>query len=340
MHHETTFCRSSACRFAAGWEGFQVSYISPYSLQLHRTTYPFFITFTPIKPLSTPKLQPQPTLHTANMDHQPPNMAAYNNTQGTTASGYPNIHTDHAHHSHSTHGTLNHPNNNALSGGAHNMPTHGDSPTTGPAPHTAGHHKHDMLNKLDPSVDSSRDKVPLPPPGGAGATNGPHHSRLANKLDMTVDSKAYERANLGTSAASATYQNAGVPDVHRNSHHHQGGSGGLMSGGAGAPEGTYGPHGSRVANAADPRVDSDRDGHGAGYGQQHQGVGAGYGHGVTPQSGLGQHQGQGHHLGGSVLPGPAPNTAGPHKSDMMNKLDPKVDSTGGMVNESGQRRGL
>lgn len=282
-----------------------------------------------------------PTLHTANMDHQPPNMAAYNNTQGTTASGYPNTHTDHAHHSHSTHGTLNHPNNNALPGGAHNMPTHGDSPTTGPAPHTAGHHKHDMLNKLDPSVDSSRDKVPLPPPGGAGATNGPHHSRLANKLDMTVDSKAYERANLGTSAASATYQNAGVPDVHHNSHHHQGGSGGLMSGGAGAPEGTYGPHGSRVANAADPRVDSDRDGHGAGYGQQHQGVGAGYGHGVTPQSGgFGQHQGQGHHLGGSVLPGPAPNTAGPHKSDMMNKLDPKVDSTGGMVNESGQRRGL
>ncbi|KAK4447222.1 hypothetical protein QBC34DRAFT_382472 [Podospora aff. communis PSN243] len=37
-----------------------------------------------------------------------------------------------------------------------------------------------------------------------------------------------------------------------------------------APEGTYGPHGSRLANALDPRVDSDRDGspkHGvSGYG--------------------------------------------------------------------------
>ncbi|KAK9775621.1 hypothetical protein SCAR479_07728 [Seiridium cardinale] len=33
--------------------------------------------------------------------------------------------------------------------------------------------------------------------------------------------------------------------------------GGLGS--SGAPEGTHGPHGSRVANAADPRVDSDRD---------------------------------------------------------------------------------
>jgi hypothetical protein len=30
--------------------------------------------------------------------------------------------------------------------------------------------------------------------------------------------------------------------------------------GYGAPEGTYGPHRSRVANALDPRVDSDRDG--------------------------------------------------------------------------------
>ncbi|KAK4236788.1 hypothetical protein C8A03DRAFT_45245 [Achaetomium macrosporum] len=38
-----------------------------------------------------------------------------------------------------------------------------------------------------------------------------------------------------------------------------------------APEGTYGPHKSRVANALDPRVDSDRDGkpsHGvSGYGE-------------------------------------------------------------------------
>ncbi|KAK1836414.1 hypothetical protein QBC39DRAFT_406991 [Podospora conica] len=284
------------------------------------------------------------------MDHQPPNAAAYNNTQGTTASGYANTHTDHAHHSANTHGTLNHNahtdhthNNhaNALPGGAHNTPTYGDSPTTGPAAHTAGHHKHDLLNKLDPSVDSSRDKVALPPPGGAGATNGPHHSRLANKLDMTVDTEAYERANLGTSAASATYQNAGVPDPTHNAGARQRGVAGLMSGGsAGAPEGTYGPHGSRVANAADPRVDSDRDGsHGHG---QHQGVGAGYDQrGVsTLQSGLGQQHQQGHHLGGSTLPGPAPNTAGPHKSDVMNKLDPKVDSTGGLVNEIGQRRAL
>ncbi|KAK0657997.1 hypothetical protein B0T16DRAFT_489025 [Cercophora newfieldiana] len=33
-----------------------------------------------------------------------------------------------------------------------------------------------------------------------------------------------------------------------------------------APEGTFGPHTSRLANAADPRVDSDRDGRAAGAG--------------------------------------------------------------------------
>jgi hypothetical protein len=66
-----------------------------------------------------------------------------------------------------------------------------------------------------------------------------------------------------------------------------------MTGTHGDPTGTHGPHDSRVANAADPRVDSDRDGRGA---------------------------------LGSNAPGPAPNTAGPHKSDMLNKLDPRVDS--------------
>lgn len=240
-------------------------------------------------------------------------------------------------------------------GGTHNpagMATYGDSAASGPAKHTAGHHKHDLLNKLDPSVDSSRDKVVLPPPGTA--TNGPHSSRLANKLDPTVDTKAYEGAHLGTAQASSAYQQAGVPTHH-----------GLTTG---APEGTYGPHGSRMANAADPRVDSDRDGrgamHGAGAGYGHEGVGtAGYGaahaapvggiahtagglghsshqqHGVGAGAGYGHQAGVGHgHAAGSMLPGPAPNTAGPHKSDILNKLDPSVDSKGGMMDERGQRR--
>ncbi|KAK1831010.1 hypothetical protein QBC39DRAFT_409113 [Podospora conica] len=171
------------------------------------------------------------------------------------------------------------------------MPTFGESPASGPAKHTAGHHRHDILNKMDPNVDSSRDKVILPPQGTA--TNGPHSSRLANKLDPTVDTDAYERANhLGGG-------------VHRQ---------------AGAGRGTHGAAG-------------------AGYGhQQHHQTGVGAGYGQPGHAGL---TGQGvgaHNPGASYLPGPAPSTAGPHKSDLMNKLDPTVDHKAGMT--TAQRRGI
>jgi hypothetical protein len=65
---------------------------------------------------------------------------------------------------------------------------------------TAGHHNSDLLNKVDPRVDSDRDgKGPLQPGTthtgtthtgiGSGSTNaGPHSSNLANKLDPRVDS--------------------------------------------------------------------------------------------------------------------------------------------------------
>ncbi|ROV92397.1 hypothetical protein VMCG_09097 [Cytospora schulzeri] len=66
------------------------------------------------------------------------------------------------------------------------------------------------------------------------------------------------------------------------------------------PTGTHGPHGSRVTNAADPRIDSDRDHRGA------------------PGTAGTLHAGSG--------PGPAAHTAGPHKSDALNKVDPRVDS--------------
>jgi len=83
------------------------------------------------------------------------------------------------------------------------------------------------------------------------------------------------------------------------------------------PEGTYGSHSSRMGNAMDPRVDSDADR----YRSSHGHTGGQYGAGAN-------------------LPGPAPNTAGPHKSDLLNKLDPRVDSKGGMTYSETQRRGL
>lgn len=74
----------------------------------------------------------------------------------------------------------------------------------------------------------------------------------------------------------------------------------------------------------DPRVDSDVDGsrnaglsNNTGYGagtDSYSGSAAGTGTGIAGGAGAGHH----HHHHGNTLPGPAPNTAGPHKSDMMN----------------------
>lgn len=76
----------------------------------------------------------------------------------------------------------------------------------------------------------------------AEGTYGPHSSRLANAADPRVDSDRDHRGapvQMGTTgAAYGTSVSAAGHDV---------------------PEGSYGPHSSRLANAADPRVDSDRD---------------------------------------------------------------------------------
>jgi len=78
------------------------------------------------------------------------------------------------------------------------------------------------------------------------------------------------------------------------------------------PEGTTGPHSSRVANAADPRIDSDAD----------RSRNMGMNTGVTGTHGTHGTTGYNNTSG----PGPAPSTAGPHKSDALNKADPRVDS--------------
>jgi len=142
--------------------------------------------------------------------------------------------------------------------------------------------------------------------------HGPHGSRVANALDPRVDSDRDGSRNAGaayggsttghhtTTGTGAEYGSSTMGTGHHTAGHNTAGYGAAagsgvtgMTGTHGAPTGTYGTHNSRVANAADPRIDSDRDGRAA----------------------------VGHNA-----PGPAPNTAGPHKSDMLNKMDPRVDS--------------
>lgn len=91
----------------------------------------------------------------------------------------------------------------------------------------------------------------------------------------------------------------------------------------GVPEGTAGPHTSRIANAADPRIDSDLDSsnrHAGTHNGAHAGTTGAYGstgNGVTGHSTTGA---------GYDATGPAPGTAGPHSSNLLNKADPTVDS--------------
>ena len=99
----------------------------------------------------------------------------------------------------------------------------------GPAPTTAGPHKHDALNKLDPSVDSkpgageTTGPTPQPPTTGTGGTNvpegthGPHSTRAANAVDPRVDSDLDRRHHHPVSAGAAV---SGAPGV-----------GGVVSGG-------------------------------------------------------------------------------------------------------------
>ncbi|PHH64274.1 hypothetical protein CDD81_4758 [Ophiocordyceps australis] len=195
-------------------------------------------------------------------------------------------------------------------------PSHQEAPTTmplstskqphgqtsslpGPAPNTAGPHRHDVLNKLDPTVDAmtggaqvlGANVAPMQPHGGraqggsmgvAEGTYGPHASRTGNALDPRVDSDADGRARAGYGRGPAGYE---------------GGQAGYGRGPAGYEGGQTGYRGAQ-----------------AGY----QGAPAGYGSHAAYQGG---------HTGGYTgYDDPNKGTFGPHASRSANALDPRVDS--------------
>jgi hypothetical protein len=205
-----------------------------------------------------------------------------------------------------------------------------------------------LINKVKDALHSDKDKTHHEQPEG---THGTHNSRAANAADPRFDSDRDHRAN----PATTTTGGLGGSSAHTGPT-----AGGLgHSTGAGhrsenLPEGTVGPHGSRVANAADPRVDSDLDSsrntHGGNTGlpgsthssglpgsnnnsRLHEGTGAGLGHstgaghttgGIGSTGGLGgssAHTGAGHTTGGighrsENLPG-STHTSGLHEGSEL-----------------------
>ncbi len=127
---------------------------------------------------------------------------------------------------------------------------------TGPAPNTAGPHKYDILNKLDPSVDSDMSKAQ-------------HHQHHQNH-------------HMSPALAAGVGAGAGAGMMHHHDQQHPG----------------HGHH--------------HREDTGAAYG-------------------VATHQQQAIPVANTMAAtGHAHNTAGPHSSDMMNRLDPTVDSQTGL----------
>ncbi|KAK3347782.1 hypothetical protein B0H65DRAFT_155668 [Neurospora tetraspora] len=235
--------------------------------------------------------------------------------------------------------------------------TFGEHPASGPAPSTAGFHKHDILNKLDPRVDSTMDHQPVAAMATAEGTygHGPHEP----------GSHHHQHTGMGPSMRGGAGSSTTTTGSHHayNQQHQQHDA--VPEGG-----GYYGPtHSSRLANTtldshvddpnhnnrmdnpnSDVPVPPQRHPHRHGF---HHGVdvatnastvtAAGTGHGLgavgahhnnqhLPQqghattAGSGSGFGSGHHVhdvGGSSnttanLPGPGSNTAGPpHGSDLL-----------------------
>ncbi|KAK4149956.1 hypothetical protein C8A00DRAFT_37445 [Chaetomidium leptoderma] len=268
---------------------------------------------------------------------------------------------------------------NKIKEAVHSDKSHHDQPEG-----TSGPHSSRVANAADPRVDSDRDHSSTI---GAGRTHGapegtygPHGSRVANAADPRVDSDRDNSrtvggagrtagqgefgstghtgaghtgiggAGLGSTGHTGVGRTAGQGEFGSTGHTGIGSTGHTGFGSSGTAEGVQGPHSSRVANAMDPRVDSDMDnsrtmgtGRTAGTGttgfgsSQHTtggigsgGAGLGSAHhtagGVGSAGTTGMTGTHGTHGTHGTGPGPAANTAGPHSNDMANKLDPRVDS--------------
>ncbi|KAI4241592.1 MAG: hypothetical protein LQ352_007411 [Teloschistes flavicans] len=175
--------------------------------------------------------------------------------------------------------------------------------------------------------------------GSSNTTAGPHSSNLANKADPRVDSDLDGSRGYGSS--TGTTGGIGSSTGTHGTSSGYGSSTGThgTSSGYGSSNTTAGPHSSNLGNKADPRVDSDLDGR-SGMGSSTGttgGLGSNTGtHGSTSGYGSstgthGSHTGTGYNDTTSST-GTGSTTAGPHKSNLLNKLDPRVDS-----NQDGSR---
>lgn len=175
-----------------------------------------------------------------------------------------------------------------------------------------------LINKVKDTLSSNKDKHN----DHRSDNYGPHSSNVANTADPRVDSNpggVHHNQTYGSGPAGTT-GTYGTPGGGYGDNTVGGGQYGAPGGGYGSTT-TAGPHSSNLANKADPRVDSDLDGgRTVGHGQQG-------GYGSTTAGGYGSNQAYGTTGGQPGAYGTQGSTnAGPHNSNLANKLDPRVDS--------------
>ncbi|KAK0719503.1 hypothetical protein B0H67DRAFT_154419 [Lasiosphaeris hirsuta] len=163
-----------------------------------------------------------------------------------------------------------------------------------------------IVNKIKEAVHSDKSTTTHSAPEGS---HGPHNTRVANAADPRVDSDRDGSNNMGASrtAGQGEFGSHGIGSTGthnvgttgRTAGHGEFGSANPFSSTGttgthntqntyGTAEGAQGPHSSRLANAVDPRVDSDRDGsHTVGQTGNNFGTGQTHGLGQTGDHGIG-----------------------------------------------------
>jgi len=194
-----------------------------------------------------------------------------------------------------------------LTGASHNVYDSGRSSNYGP-------HDRNVINTVDPRVDSDR---------SAYNTNPTGHSTA-------------KRANAGTTGTGSTgsgMHGSGLPGGDTTGSGLTGASHNVYDSGRSS---NYGPHDSNVTNTVDPRVDSDRSAYNTNPTSHSTAKRANAGATGTGSTGGGMHGGglPGGDITGAGLTGASHNVYdtsrssnyGPHDRNVANTVDPRLDS--------------
>ncbi|KAJ9638401.1 hypothetical protein H2199_007089 [Coniosporium tulheliwenetii] len=233
--------------------------------------------------------------------------------------------------------------------------------TTGTSTGYGSTHSSDLANRADPRVDSDRDGSRGMGSTSTGAgygstTSGPHSSDLdhdGSRLAGGATTGAGYGSTTGLiNKAKEMLTGGGKSHDDTTSSSYDSTSRSTIG------HDTSGPHSSSLANRADPRVDSDRDG------SRVVGTGTtstGYDSSTTGGIGL-QHRGDDRdsaladanvraraaiaenlsHSGSRAEPTAqtsTPRITEPHRSEMMNRMDPRIDSTPSTTGQSDRHTG-